>query len=139
MSLFDTFGTSTTKEQQGVRVEYPANKDGTTPTFYIARASKGNKEWAKAFERATRPYKQAIRLKTITPEQWEKVGRQVFFDAILKGWENVQDRKGANIEYTRQNAEQLMQELPDLYYDLDERSTDMDLFKAEELEADSGN
>lgn len=139
MSIYKQFETDKQRQAQGTPIEMSPNEDGTKPIFFVAHASKANEEWARSFERHSRPYKAQIRLKTMEQRDWEEISRQVFLDAILKGWTDVQDREGKLIEYNRKNAEKLMAELPALYQQLEEESNNLENFKATVQEEDVKN
>ena len=139
MSIFKQFGTDKKLEQDGVLVEYPANEDGSIPSFRLARMCRSNKRYMKAVEAATRPHKRAIELGTIKPETAEEVFLDVFVGTILLGWENIQDNVGLVIPFSKEAAKSLMKNLPDLYDDLQEKAKNMSLFHESEMEQEAKN
>ncbi|WBF76921.1 hypothetical protein PSV3_00219 [Septimatrevirus PSV33] len=54
--LFKQFKTNSTKEAEGVEIEFPEaqNDDGSVPTFVISRMGKSNKAYSKALDAASR-------------------------------------------------------------------------------------
>jgi hypothetical protein len=139
MSIFKQFGTDKKLEQDGVLVEYPANEDGSIPSFKLARMCRSNKRYMKAVEAATRPHKRAIELGTIKPETAEEVFLDVFVGTILLGWDNITGLDGKAILFNKENAKDLMKKLPDLYDDLQEKAKNMSLFLESEMEQEAKN
>lgn len=139
MSIFKQFGTDKKLEQDGVLVEYPANEDGSIPSFRLARMCRSNKRYMKAVEAATRPHKRAIELGTIKPETAEEVFLDVFVGTILLGWDNIQDNTWLEIPFSKEAAKNLLKELPDLYDDLQEKAKNMSLFLESEMEQEAKN
>jgi hypothetical protein len=139
MSIFKQFGTDKKLEQEGVLVEYPANEDGSIPTFRLARMCRSNKRYVKAVEVATRPHKRAIELGTIKPEVAEEIFLDVFVGAILLGWENILNEKGEDVKFSKDEAKRIMKMLPDLYDDLQEKSRNMSTFLEAEMEQEEKN
>lgn len=137
MSLYDQYGTDAKKEVEGVEVTFPPNADGTVPTFIVAATSKNNQKYAKALEQATKPYRR--NMDAMKPETAEALYKEVFVKTVLKGWRNVQDRDGANIEYSREAALKLFEDLPRLYDDLNSRAGSIDLFREAQKEDEAGN
>lgn len=139
MSIYNQFATDKSKEVEGVDVTFPANEDGSTPTFKIARMGKSNKRYTKAVERASRPYRRQIELKTLDEATSEKLMLEVFVETILLGWANIQGRDGKPLPFNRANAIKLMEDLPDLYSELVEEASKASRFREEQMEAESKN
>lgn len=139
MSLFKQFGTNKEAEQEGVWVEYGPNDDGTIPAFKIARAGKSNKKWLKAVERATKPHRRAMELGTIDNVLAEKLMRDVFAESVLTDWRNVQDKDGKPLAFSKAEAVALLEALPELYDDLNEKASKAAMFRDEALENEAKN
>lgn len=139
MSLFKQFGTDTKAENDGVWIEMGLNEDGSEIGFLIARASKSNKRYTKALEKATKPHRTAMATETLEEKVAAKLMLDVFCEAVLLGWRNVRDRDDKEIAHNKANAIQLMQDLPELYERLSEESKKLSLFREKELEADAKN
>lgn len=139
MSLFKQFETSKEAEQDGIWIEYGPNEDGTIPGFKIARAGKGNKKWVKAVERATKPHRRAMELGTLDNAVAEKLMRGVFVEAILVDWRNVNDKDGKPLALNATNANALLEALPELYDDLNEKAGKAASFREEALENEAKN
>lgn len=139
MSLFKQFGTDAAAETAGVKVEFGPNEDKTVPTFHLSRMGKSNKRYSKALELATRPYRRQIELGTMSNDVADKLFLEVFVSTILLGWDNVQDREGKAMAFTKENAVELMGQLPELYDDLQEKAKSAALFRETALEDEAKN
>ncbi|MFQ1018073.1 hypothetical protein [Gilliamella sp. BG7] len=139
MSLFEQFETDKTKEKDGVPVEYVANADGTIPTFYIARIGGANSKYSLLIKKLTKQYKRQIQLDALPEEKLIEISIRAFSEGALRGWDNIQDRKGKNIPFSIENACDLFKQLPDLFADLVSQANDIDLYKSVQIEEDIKN
>lgn len=139
MSLRSQFAVDASKEQEGVEVQYAPNKDKSIPSFVISRASKANKAYSKALEKATRPYRKQIDMGTMDNDVAEGIFKRVFVQTVLKGWSNVELDDGVKLDFTEDNAIRLFEELPELYDDLREKANGAALFRDEKQEEEAGN
>jgi hypothetical protein len=137
MSLFEQFETDSKKESEGAEVTFPPNKDGSIPTFIIAATSRNNQKYAKALDRATKPYRR--NLDAMGDANAERIYREVFVTTVLKGWKNVQNADGSEIPFSIENANILFDKLPRLYNVLNERANSIELFQDQQREAEAGN
>lgn len=146
-ALHKQFKTDPAIEKGGITLDYgpnddlPKGEDGEHPTiqFKVARAGGANNEFVKALERSTKPYKKAIQTGTLSNEIAKKLDRDAFLDTCLLGWSNVTDKDGNLLEFSRQAADKLFTELPELYADVREMANNMALYREEVREADLGN
>lgn len=139
MSLFEQFETDRNKEKDGVPVTYGANKDGTIPTFYLARMGGVNSKYSMLIKKLTKQYKRQIQLDSLPEDKVIEISMQAFVGGVLRGWENIQGRDNKIIPFTSDNAIKLLTKLPDLFNDLIAQASDIDLFKTVELEKDIKN
>jgi hypothetical protein len=140
MSLRKQFATDQKKELEGVRVEYAPNKDGSIPTFIIARQCRNNVKWLKIYEQETRPYQRLIDSKRIDPQLATEINMRVFVKALLLDWEHIQpEDDGKEIPLNFDNAISLLRELPDLFTDLNTQTQEANLFREETIEAETKN
>lgn len=137
-SLFKAYKMDTTKEQNGVSITYPANEDGSIPTFIVSRQSKTNQRYAKSLMRETKPYQRLMQLGSMDNDTSDKILRTVFCNSVLIGWENVLDAENQTIAFSVENALKLFELLPDLYDDLQRQSNNASLF-LESSESDAKN
>lgn len=147
MNLHQMFKTDPALERDGIIVDYgpneqlPTGEDGESPSikFRIARAGGNNLAYAKALERLTKPHRRLIQSGQLSNDLAKTISRAAFLDTCLLGWENVTDEAGNVLPFSRENAERLFNELPDLYTDLSEQAANASLFREELREADLGN
>jgi len=144
MSLQSLFGTDKSKEIEGTWIDVTVNDDGTDCGFKVSRMSVHNRRFAAAI--AKRQKKYGVKLKTMGQEKNQSDMIEVFVETVLVNWQNVVDfREGAQdnvvkgepsvkIEYSRENAIWLLNQLPDLFELLVNESTELTNFQAEDDE-----
>lgn len=137
------FKTNSVKETEGVKFEFheAPNDDGTIPFFILSRMGKSNKAYSKALEAASRPYRRQLELSTLKNEIADEMFKGVFVNTVLKGWGNIQDEKGQDIPFTRENALALLNEegMGDLYDRLQQEAGLSSNFRDAALAAELGN
>lgn len=136
-SIYDYFSTDAAKESKGIEVDY-----GEAGKFYIARAGGANKAFVKKVEQLMRPYRRFMRggdISKVPEGVLEDVMRTAFIENILIGWSDVTDKHGEIIEYSRDAAEKLFKDLPELLQDLQSVASDHTAFLQAELEEDAKN
>lgn len=146
MSLTSIYKTNEALETDGVWQTMGQTDDGREIRFKLSRMSKSNTRYKKTLEKATRPHRAAIRLDTLNEKVAESVMLGVFVDSILLGWENVplSDVTGnaedtGDAPFTRENAIKLLERLPDLYDDAQERAGKLSTYRDETLEVAGKN
>jgi hypothetical protein len=139
MSLYKLFKTNENLETDGIWLEYGQTADGKPVRIKIARAGGHNVAFAKALEKATRPYKKAIQTGTLDDKTATRLYREVFADTVVLGWENVEGPDGQPMEFNNANVLKLFEDLPDLFADLREQANNVALFRDEVRETDLGN
>ena len=139
MSLYKLFKTDEKLETDGVWLEYGQTEQGKPIRIKIARAGGRNVAFAKALEKATRPYRKAIQTGTLDDKTATRLYQEVFADTVVLGWENVEGPDGQPLEFNKENVLKLFEDLPDLFADLREQANNVSLFREEVLEADLGN
>lgn len=139
--LHKTFETDKKAETEGVWMDYgPSSRGEDFPTrIKIARSGGENKEFQKALELATKPFRKALQTGSMSNERAEQLFRKVFVEKVVLDWENVETKDGEFLPFTPENVERILTELPDLYLDLKEMSGNLAIFRAEVREADLGN
>ncbi len=122
-----------------VAKKFAPNADGTIPTFYLARMAETNREFQLAMATALAPYSAEIRLGVFKNEKKQEIFNNVFAEYIVKGWENIQDREGNNIPYSKDACVSLLNDLPDLYDVLYKFAGEISNFLVANQEADAKN
>lgn len=139
MSLYKQFGTNTAAETHGTRVEFPANDDGTIPSFLVARMGGANKRYNAELTRKTRPLTTAIRNGTLSDDQAKHISLDVFIETVLQSWSNIYDAKGKELVYSKQSARKLFTDLPDLYDEIVRQASALTTFQTAELDETAKN
>lgn len=114
MSLYKKFETSKKLSEQGARLEFSANEDGTIPTFIIARAHMGNQRYAKVISEVF-PTDIAVKLNKMEKAEVDKLELTAFVRANLLGWENILGRDEQPLDFNEDNALALFTDLPEVY------------------------
>lgn len=147
MSLRKTFKTDRTAEVEGVETEVAVNDHNGKPIkIRIARMSSSNKRYTKELNRVTKPHQAAIQNDAMDEALARKMLQEVFVDTILLGWTNLpkseltgDDNDTEELEFTRENALALFEELPDCYNDWEQRAQKAAAFRETERETNAGN
>ncbi len=139
MSLYKQFETDVSVEQKGVLLEYGNNSKGQPIRIRIARAGGSNTAYLKLLEARCKPYRRVIQNESIERPMLEGILRGVYAETVVIGWENVEDREGNELPFSKENALKLFNDLPDLYADIVEQSTKTALFRKDLQEADAKN
>lgn len=132
-STYQFFKTSEKLEQTGIVIDYGDFR------FRVARAGGANKEYQKALERKTRPFKRAIQADAFTNDQAIAVLREVYAETVILGWEGVTDESGKPMEFSRENALKLFNDLPDLFSDLMQQANNSALYREQLRGEDAKN
>ena len=139
MSLYKQFKTDKNVEKEGIVLNYGKNSKGEDIEIRIARAGGANVQYAKLLEVKTKPYRRQIQNETLDNEVAEKITKEVYAKAVVKGWTGVEDENGKPLEFSSENCIKLFDDLPDLWMDIQQQSTKAALFRADILEQDAKN
>lgn len=132
-SIYDQFATNSNWEQQGITLEYGDAR------FRVARAGGSNKAFQRSLESKTRKYRRAIQTDNFPPDQANAIMREVYAETVVLGWENVFDRQGNAITFSKENCIKLFNDLPDLFQDIMDQAGKAMLFREDVNEKSSGN
>jgi hypothetical protein len=108
-SPYAIFGTSRTLETDGVWLDFGDFK------FKIARAGGANRHYQRVLDEKLSAVRPQVQTGTLPEEVDLKLSAEVFAETVLLGWENVTDRAGKIIPFTKENAVALLLDLPDLH------------------------
>lgn len=146
MNLSQQFRTDPSLEREGKWVEF-----GDGASLLIARAN--NPEATKLRERLMAPFERpGFRNRKPTDADQERITRKVVAGACLRDWKGVElgsvagdlAARGMSVDpanpvYTPELGEALFELLPDFFRDVLLCSTNEELYRAEQVEADAGN
>lgn len=127
-SIYDFYDSDQDRELNGVWVDIGPSK------FKIARSGGANTPFKKYVAKKFKPYQSAIANGTMPPELADKLSREAFVETCLHGWESVTDRGGKAVEFSKEAAHKLLEELPNLFAELLKASDDLSRFQRQNQE-----
>lgn len=83
-------------------------------SFKVRHLSQNNPRVKAAFTKYYKPYARQVELQTLDPKKDREIQAQIFVDTCLVGWIGVES-DGKPLEFTRENALKLFEELPELF------------------------
>jgi hypothetical protein len=139
MSLYSTYETDTKAEKDGVLLDFGLNSHGQPTMIRILRAGGANVRFAKVFEQKSKPVRRIMDAGGLDNATSERIMREVYAEAVVTGWEGVEDRQGQAIEFSKENVAKLFEDLPDLFREVVKSSQELALFRKDLREAEAGN
>ena len=139
MSLYTQFETNRDIEKEGIVLQYGLNSKKKPIEIRIARAGGANEHYNKLLEAKVKPYRRQIQNETLDNAVAEKITKEVYAASVILGWSGVEDRNGNELQFNTVNVIALMNDLPDLWADIQSQSVRAALFRADVLEADAKN
>jgi len=125
MDLYREFGTNKELEQKGIKV---SPMEGIY--FWIKRTGGSNRAYSEQATKRLRPHLQKFNNgKSLQLDQIQEINIQLFVEYALTSWENVTDRQGNPLPFTKENATKLLSELPELYSFLSEESNNLENYR----------
>lgn len=132
-SPYAMFKTDKKLETDGIILDYGDFK------IKIARAGGNNTKYAEVLKRVSKPYRKAIEKEVLSEEIGRKILIEVFAEVVVIGWDGVLDEKGKPLTFSPANAKKLLNDLPDLFADIQEQASKASNFRQEELEEAAKN
>ena len=123
-NLHKTFKTNQILEKDGV--DYMYNDE---VSFKVRRFVATNPRVKEAMAHYYKPYARQLELGTLSPEKTQEIQIKLFIDVCLVSWKGLKDESGKDIEYSKQNALEILQELPDLFDSLWKHANDFENYK----------
>lgn len=139
MSLYAKFETDKSLETSGIELDYGPNTKGKTILIRIARAGGANDQYLKRMEAKAKPHRRQIQHETVDRVVISQIIKEVYAETVVLGWENVEDREGNDMPFTKENVLKLFTDLPDLYADITEQAQSAALFRVAVREIDAKN
>lgn len=137
--LYQTFKTDSAVEKEGIVLAYGPNSKGLPIEIRVARAGGSNTKFKRILELKTRPYKRQIAADSMPDEVDARIMAEVYAEAVILGWENVESAEGNPLPFSKENCIKLLSDLPELFRDIRDQTTKFSLFKESIQEDDSGN
>lgn len=138
-NLYSQFETNANVEKEGIILQYGKTDAGKSIEIRIARSGGANTRYAKLLEAATKPYRRQLQNETMDNDVAEAITQKVYAQAIVLGWENVEDRDGKPIPFSVDNCIKLFKDLPELWSDIQVQAGRASLFRQEILDNDAKN
>lgn len=139
MSLYKKFETDRSLETKGIILDYGPNSKGKNIEIRVARAGGANDAYLKRLEAKAKPHRRQIQHETMDRVQIEMMVKEVYAETVVLGWENVEDRDGNPMDFSKDNVLKLFADLPDLYHDIQEQAQSAALFRVGVRELDAKN
>lgn len=117
----------------GVTIDYGAFR------IRVVRAGGANAKFRRIMAERLRPYRKQLEMGTMDEAVAEQILREAYADAVIVGWEGVTDENGNDLPFTRDNVLKVLEDLPDLFRDIQEQANLLSNFKAEALEDEAKN
>lgn len=149
MSLYDSFKTNHDLEVKGIEIDYGDF------ILTIARAGGSNKKFERVLEAKTKPYRRALQTETMDPSVANQIMLEVYAEAIILNWQTkvgegqhgkplykvgIEAPKGGDLlPFKTKNVVQVLQDLPDLFTDIQGQANKFALYRDSVLEAEAGN
>lgn len=137
-SLYKEFKADDRATSDGVWIEYDVGAKSPV-RFRVRQAGGTNPAYLKALEKHTKPLRRRYRNGDIPLDKVNGALVHVFAEAVITGWENVEDEAGRPLAFNRENVVKVLTDLPFLFEDIKDQAGNFDLFRAELREADAGN
>ncbi len=152
MSMRNLFKTDPALETKGVVIDYGSFR------ITLARAGGANKKFSKLLEAKTRPHRRAMQTETMQDAAAMTILRDVYADAAIMLWENrktfdketgewvgdfvvgIEPEEGEMLlPFNHDNIVKTLEDLPDLFADLQEQAAKVSLYRVHNLEEDLKN
>jgi hypothetical protein len=142
-NVFSFYKTNTARETEGVWVKPMGEYEGA-PEFKIARAGGANKKFDNLQANLLKPYQRQIQANINSmPEELKKIiqdkNKEAFIATCLLDWRNIENTDAKIIPFSKEQARDLFNQLPDLYTDLFGYAMQIATFQDTEIEAEAGN
>lgn len=147
MSLYKTFATDESAEQDGITVDYGDTR------FLIARAGGANHKFKKVFSSKIKPYRRQIDQGTMSDDAALKMLAQAYAESVVLTWQSktvdekgkevwldtIEDANGEPLKFSVKNCTQVLLDLPELFTDLQTMAGQAANFKQDEVLEDVKN
>lgn len=109
-------------------------------SFLLAYTGTTNDRWVKTQERIYKPFRYQIDKEILPEATGKQLYLDVFLECILLDWKNVrEDEKSDALDFTRENAQRMMTDYPELYYTLRQLSSEFKHFKVDDGKGGDAN
>jgi hypothetical protein len=138
-SFFKSFTMDTKVEKEGLHLDFGKNSKGEKITVRIARAGGSNVRFNKSLELKSKPYRRQIQNETLDEEVAQEIQREVYADAVVVSWENMESPDGTPLPFSRSACLQMFTEFPEFFTEVREAANKAALYRAEVQEQEAKN
>lgn len=139
MSLYKQFETEENLEKTGVRITYGLNAKGKEIAILVGRAGGKNEAFQRVADAVYKPFRRQIQNETIDRVKMRELTYIIYARAVVKGWENVDDKDGNPMEFNEANVVKLFNDLPALFDDVQGTADSLTVYRTEALELEAKN
>lgn len=142
MGMYDTFETDPNMEQEGVFLDYGDFR------VRIAHAGQGNSKYVKYAEKKLKPVRKAMEAGALGNERSMAIMIDIYAESIILDWQvrngddwksGIEARDGSVMPFTRENVENTLRALPNLFLDIQQQAQSIANFRRADLEGEAGN
>ena len=137
MNPFPEFETDPSKERDGVPVIVKSRQRPEDPgmTFILRRAGGANRRYRYALAHHMQKMRDEFKdteslngqLRAFSAE--DEAAQEAFADAVIIGWDGIEGRDGSPLEFTRENALDLIRHCPEVWDELRVAAVDNERFR----------
>jgi hypothetical protein len=122
-NLYDLFETDKNLETNGVAIPVRRQSSSCASAQVVPTSS-------STLPSRTAPGRSQTKMQmaSLSDDQSEAILKDVYFDAVVLSWQDVTDRDGNDLAFTKENFIQVMTDLPDLWKNLRKAAANMDNF-----------
>lgn len=150
--LYKTFEMDTDLEREGISVNFGTVK------FQLARAGGRNKAFKDTFSAKAKKHRTQLDQETLSDDVADRIMAESYAEAVILGWwtrlenengdpilddnnkeqwvDEIADRNGEMVKYSREQCVQLLLDLPDLFQTLQSYATKSANYRKAEVELD---
>ncbi len=136
MSIYDSFETDEQLEKDGAWIEIG------DMSFKLRYAGAGttNKQFTKAFDAVSRPYRRGQNGTVQIPEnKATEIFYELYAKHVVVDWKGVVGKDQEEVPYSIENCVKIFRDLPKFFLTIKGMAEEIEHFKGEQLEAESGN
>ncbi len=140
--LYQQFKTSSEYETKGVIIDYGSCR------ITIARSGGSNKRYNKVLDNKTKPFRRLIQTQSFPLERLQDLIKETIAECVILKWETkvedefkvgIEGEDGTLLPFTYDNVLKTLNNLPDLFADIQLQAQQASLFKEVEQEEDLKN
>lgn len=117
-------------ETDGIDLAFGNNRFVT-----ILRSGATNRKYKTTLARVFKPYTSAAGLLTATDDEATELLREVYSEAVVKGWRGFLDTENKEIPYTKANCIELFKDAPEIFDIVQTEAAKFSNFARREAEA----